>query len=327
METQIITDRINRIKIRLPNNPLKTLNSYVVKGDSRNLLIDTGFHLDESFLDLREGLDSLSVDMARTDIFLTHCHADHTGNAGRIASDTSRVYSSAIDKKLVEFMVNRNDDLVKHFDSNMIRDGFPKEERNLSLKVNPAARNNERTQFSLTGVDDGHIFDLGGLRLRTIYTPGHTPGHMCLSIDEDGALFTGDHVLFDITPNITDWMGMDDALGSYIDSLRKIRKMDVQLALPGHRESGDIKRRIDELLRHHEVRLKEAFDIVASAGKQSPYETAAKMKWAITRNEWREFPPSQKFFAVGEARSHLDHLVKLGKLKMKNEGGVDYFLI
>ena len=74
-----ITHNIKRIKIRLPGSPLKSLNSYLVKGEERNLLIDTGFHLDESFSDLQEGLRGLGIDMSRTDIFLTHCHADHAG--------------------------------------------------------------------------------------------------------------------------------------------------------------------------------------------------------------------------------------------------------
>ena len=40
-----IEDNIYTIPVPLPNNPLRSLNSYVIKGEDRNLLIDTGFRL------------------------------------------------------------------------------------------------------------------------------------------------------------------------------------------------------------------------------------------------------------------------------------------
>jgi glyoxylase-like metal-dependent hydrolase (beta-lactamase superfamily II) len=325
MDTEKITERIERFKIRLPNNPLKTLNCYVIKGDDRNLLIDTGFHLPESFADLKEGIRALRIDMDGTDIFLTHCHADHTGNAGRIASASCEIYASSVDKALIEDAVTDNAGLIRYFDACMIRDGFSEAERALSIDTNPAAQNNERTPFPIVAVPEGHLFDLGGARLRTIFTPGHTPGHMCLYAEEDGILFTGDHVLFDITPNIMDWKDMDDSLGSYLESLSRIRTADIKRALPAHREGGDFKARVDELIRHHAVRLEEALGIVSRAGGQTCYAIASQMKWKISCNNWEAFPPGQKFFAVSEARSHLRHLQIQGAIRVASEGGTEYY--
>jgi glyoxylase-like metal-dependent hydrolase (beta-lactamase superfamily II) len=320
-----ITDRIERINVRLPDNPLKSLNSYIVKGDDRNLLIDTGFHLPESFSDLREGIRALSIDMEHTDIFLTHCHADHTGNAGRIASASSVIYASSIDKALIEMFVEEHDGLVRYFDDCMVRDGFPDAERESSLSANPAAHNNERNPFTIAAIEDGHVFDLGGICLRALCTPGHTPGHMCLYIEKDGILFTGDHVLFDITPNITDWKGVDDSLGDYMGSLMETRDMDVRLALPGHRESGDFVARTDELLGHHEARFGETYGIVKREDGQTCYEIASKMRWRISCNDWNAFPPAQKFFAVGEARSHLQYLRIRGRIRVTEDNGVERY--
>lgn len=61
-------------------------------------------------------------------------------------------------------------------------------------------------------------------------------------------MFTADHILFDITPNITMWPNMENALGSYLNSLKKFREIPVRQSLPGHREAGDYMGRIDELL-------------------------------------------------------------------------------
>jgi glyoxylase-like metal-dependent hydrolase (beta-lactamase superfamily II) len=320
-----VTDRISRVVVTLPNNPLRSLNSYIVHGNDRNLLIDTGFHLDVSFKDLTEGLHALDIDMERTDIFLTHCHADHTGNAGRIASDESVIYASAVDKVLINRFVTDNAGLKKFFYDQMCLAGFPEDKAAPSLGVNPAIKNNEPVAFMMTSVDEDHIFDLGGVRLRAFYTPGHTPGHMCLSVDADGILFTGDHILFDITPNITEWIDMDDALGSYMDSLRRVRGMDVRLALPAHREGGNFKDRIDALLDHHEARLIEALNIVAREPGQTCYEIASQMKWRVRGGGWDSFPLSQLYFAVGETKSHLRHLEVRGEIKIETADGADRF--
>ncbi len=48
--------------------------------------------------------------------------------------------------------------------------------------------------------------------LRAIWTPGHTPGHFCFEVCGTGAMLLGDHVLFDIAPNITDWWDVPDSL-------------------------------------------------------------------------------------------------------------------
>jgi glyoxylase-like metal-dependent hydrolase (beta-lactamase superfamily II) len=322
-----ITDRINRIVIRLPDNPLKTLNSYIVIGNDRNLLIDTGFHVAESFSDLERGIGELSIDMGHTDIFLTHCHSDHAGNAGRIASPDSVIYASEVDKDLIDSIVGDHDGLERYFFRQMMEQGFPTESSEESLEVNPALQNNEPEPFSIAPIGEGHVFDLGGVRLSAVSTPGHTPGHMCLYLEDGGVMFTGDHVLFDITPNITEWSVMDDALGSYLESLRNVRGMDVRLALPGHRESGDFVPRIDALLDHHESRLEEARKIVAAKGGQTCYEIASQMKWRIRHNDWNEFPLSQIYFAVGEAASHLRTLVVRGAVRVEKEDGVNRYYV
>ena len=88
---------IYRMLIPLPENPLKTLNSYLIKLENRNLLIDTGFNRPECHEALIENLKELNVDMEKTDIFLTHLHSDHTGLINKIAHKNSKVYIGKID--------------------------------------------------------------------------------------------------------------------------------------------------------------------------------------------------------------------------------------
>lgn len=72
---------------------------------------------------------------------------------------------------------------------------------------------------------DGDRFSYGGYTFQAILTPGHTPGHMVLWEEAHGILLLGDHVLFDITPNITVWPSYANPLGGYLDSLALVRRL------------------------------------------------------------------------------------------------------
>ena len=173
----------------------------------------------------------------------------------------------------------------------------------------------------LTPLRDGDVLRVGSFALETFLVPGHTPGTCRFYLREQGILFTGDHVLFDITPNITSWPEIDDSLGSYIDQLRRVRDRPVRLALPGHRQTGDFRRRVDELLVHHERRLAEALSIIRANPGLCGYEIAGRMKWKIRAADWDSFPLIQKWFATGECLSHLDYLRKRGIVSRIQEGG------
>ena len=322
-----ITDSISRIIVSLPKNPLRSLNSYVVTGQDRNLLIDTGFNLPESFADLQEGIAELSLDMDRTDIFLTHCHADHTGLAGRIASKNTRIFISRVDLPLAARMIGDTRASRERLRGKLIESGYPADEIELSINLNPALANNSFEMFDTIAVDEGFTIDTGDFCLKAIYTPGHTPGHMCLYNEAEKIMFTGDHVLFDISPNITDWPEMPDSLDSYLESLKAVGQMDVKLALPAHREIGDFSKRIDELLEHHERRLAEVMRIVETKPGQSSYEIASQMTWKIRNNSWGDFPLSQKSFAVSEARAHLRYLENLGRVHKSKVADVERFFV
>jgi len=137
----------------------------------------------------------------------------------------------------------------------------------------------------------------------------------------------GDHVLFDITPNITFWSTMPDALGTYLESLQKIDAYDVQVSLPAHRKTGDFHDRIAYLIGHHQRRLDQVVQIVREQPGMTAYEIAARMRWKIRCNSWEDFPVAQKWFAVGEAISHIDRLMKLGQLRAEQDNGKTvYFL-
>ena len=118
---------------------------------------------------------------------------------------------------------------------------------------------------------------------------------MCLYIPEEKLLFSGDHVLFDITPNICAVAPGDDMLGEYLSSLEKIRKLDIAVTLPAHRGTGnvDVYSRIDALEAHHQKRLEEVLDIVRRSDGINAYTLTGLMRWNIRAKSWRISPPGR----------------------------------
>ena len=122
-------------------------------------------------------------------------------------------------------------------------------------------------------------------------------------------LIAGDHLLEDITPNIQCWSEDSDPLKDYLESLDKVYSLNVDQVLPGHRRLFEnYTQRIDELKHHHELRLREVTDILVQASSLSAFEVASRMKWDIKAYSWDDFPIAQKWFATGEAISHLKYL-------------------
>ena len=317
--TERIAQGLYRIPVPLPGNPLRELNSYLLTGGERKLLIDTGFRQEECRQALFAGLAALGVDPRDVDVVLTHLHSDHSGLAPEVAGDAGWIYASGPDRDYLEHM---GSDQWARIDAFYRSEGFPPEllvqnrTRNPSRALIPAPTTRYRT------LEPGALLEAGSRRLRCILVPGHTPGQMCFWEEREGILFTGDHVLFDISPNITPWAGMEDALGSYLESLRAVRDMPVRLSLPGHRGRGELAPRVDSLLEHHARRLDGLHAILRERPELTAYEAAGFMRWRIRASSWKDFPLAQKWFAVGECIAHLDHLRMLGRVIRFWEGGV-----
>jgi glyoxylase-like metal-dependent hydrolase (beta-lactamase superfamily II) len=306
------------IKIPLPGSPLGWVNSYVIKGPDRNLVIDTGLNRRECLEAMQAGLGEIEVDLKMTDFYITHMHADHIALAPRLVSDASILYINRPDK---EYMDNWTGwEAVTGFAR---LNGFPAEELQAAVSNHPGYKYGFDAVPKTSAVDEGDTFRYDGYCFKAVATPGHTRGHTCLYEPEKKVLVAGDHILFDITPNITCWTQEENPLKSYIASLDKIYGLEVDLVLPGHRRLiGNCRSRITELKGHHQNRLEEALSILKQ-GPKPAYEVASMMTWDIDCDSWEAFPASQKYFATAEAVAHLRYLEDSGQVfREKKAGGI-----
>lgn len=318
------TPTIYRIEVPLPNNPLKYLNSYVIKGRERSLVIDTGFRRPECREALQQGLQELDVDLSRVDLFLTHLHSDHTGLVNDFDAAGSTIYMSQIDYDFLYLL--RNSKISRFTLERYSKEGLPSENIN-NYMSNQAVKYSADYNFNANLVHDGDILHFADLDFQVIEVPGHTKGLCCLYLPQQEILFTSDHILFDITPNITIWSNMKHALRLYLESLDKVRNLPVRLALPGHRE-GDtsIVGRVDMIKEHHHKRLAEALEIIQRMPGLTAYEIASYMTWSMRGKTWEEFPMTQKWFALGECLSHLEYLLDEGKIQCRERDGKNHYI-
>jgi glyoxylase-like metal-dependent hydrolase (beta-lactamase superfamily II) len=320
---EILPD-LYRINVPLPGSPLRATNCYVINGTGRSLIIDTGWNCEDCMKALVSGLEKCHVDSRQADFFITHMHADHSGLVSALANGEAKVYFGRADAEIMKSAAPEH--WERQIDFARVH-GFPAEELERAIGSHPGRRYSPNTSLNLCVAKDGDKVAAGGYRFECIETPGHTDGHICLYERGRKILICGDHILVDITPNITLSSGQRNPLKEYLGSLDKVFDLDVELVLPGHRSIfRNHKIRIQELKQHHRTRLEEVLSILQK-GKQNAFEVASQMTWDIGYRSWDSFPAGQKWFAFGEALAHLRYLEEEEKVGWEAEKrGIVFFL-
>lgn len=308
-------------EIPLPNNPLRAINSYIIVSKDKNLIIDTGFNRKECKDALVEGIKELDLDLNNTYLLVTHLHADHSGLAGELSKAGVKVYAGKIDGKLINEM--SSDEYWQRFEEYKIL--FDLEKDNIYFDDHPGYKYCLKEPIDFVSLVEGDILNIGEYSFKVIDIPGHTPGHIGLYEKNHKLFFGGDHVLESITPNIAFWDFEEDILSVYFENLKKVYAYDIDYLFSSHRKIiRDHKRRIIEILDHHKERLQEVKEILKDK-KMTVRDVAANMHWDLSYDKWEDFPNPQKWFASGEAMSHLEHLYYEGEVDRTEENGVLYY--
>ncbi len=182
------------------------VNTYVVANEKSGnaIIIDPGMYSDNELVVFDDFIKNYKLKVEL--VVLTHGHFDHWFGAYHLQETGAKVLMHKEDVVIME----KSAEIASDYNLNVTR--LPHVDAYL---------------------DDGQVIEVGGVEMRVIHTPGHSPGHVCLVLDSEKIMFTGD-LIFKNTIGRTDIPG-----GDYVklaDSIKnKILPIkDNYTLLPGH---------------------------------------------------------------------------------------------
>jgi glyoxylase-like metal-dependent hydrolase (beta-lactamase superfamily II) len=310
-----------------PNEPRMTVNAYVLEGPDGWILVDTGWDAEESLRLLEDHLATRGADWGVIDLVLvTHLHPDHFGLIWLTRErGHAKLAYHLLESQFMQPRFTRFDEWEQQMFAWDRMNGWPEEEFPRSSSVRAVMERFKAPKPDLELVGD-EVFENGRHRLRAVWTPGHTPGHLCFFEERNGLLFTGDHLLPTISPNVSlQTQAMGSPLADFIDSLMLVRELPVAEMLPGHGStSPNVVGRIDQLLEHHEHRLNEILTAVGQKERDpaaTAYEVASRVHWTKREISLAELSGHHRRLALGETLAHLEVLRGRGLIKRHVVGG------
>ena len=317
-----------KLPITLENASVKHINVYLIKSDNGYLLVDTGWNTDDSFATFKGYLMQNGIEFQDIkQIVVSHIHPDHYGMAGRIKKlSGAEIMMHHIEQDFINPRYIEMNDLLNQTAEQLVTNGAPQKEM---VMLRDASLNVEQYIVPVMPdrlLHDGDTITTGAFKFRVIWTPGHSSGHICLYEPEKKILFSGDHILPRITPNVgVHPQSIENPLGRYIESLKEIRKLDIKLTLPGHDEPfKNLKERIDENIKHHHQRNEEILETIASGGKTA-YQIAKELTWG-KKSGLKDLPPFHARIAVFETMAHLEMMTTASRVDLLPRKGVNYWV-
>jgi glyoxylase-like metal-dependent hydrolase (beta-lactamase superfamily II) len=320
--TEILPNLV-RFTVPFPNDPKRNVNSFLLLGDGEALLLDASWDMPEGLAGLEAALDTVGLAQAavRT-VLITHVHPDHVGLAARLKETGARVGYHPAEAMVMLPRWRRLEEFREHTQLWERLNGAPEGEAMSFAGMDPVAPTLAKVPEPDLPLLGGETIAIGDFRLRPVWTPGHTLGHLCYFEETRKLLFTGDHVLPTITPHVGLYaMSIGNPLPTYLDSLELLNDYHPELVVPAHGEVfADLHARLDELLEHHHERMEELHEIVQDE-PLSAWDVAWRARWTRRRVTLEDIAPRHRRLALAETLAHLDMLRAQHRLSKVFEPG------
>jgi len=319
---------INQISIGFSN----IVSLYLFSINNKLVLIDAGYSLKYWQNAFHKALKELRINLGDIEYcVITHEHPDHTGLVTelkranpnvticihKIAHELAKLRKELSDDTNLEEKVNERADLLISY-------GLKKEEVDLMMqRFGGGGMEFEYIKPDLLLENDDRIID-GELHI--IHSPGHSVGHICVYYPKKSILFSGDHILSNITPHLGTLAipsaeefnkkhNFENILEHYIRSLDRIDELNSKIILPGHEQIiYDPHERITAIKNHHQNRLYDISRIVEN-NPLPPLQIALQ-------HFGEDLDQMNKILAISETLVHLDYLEFHNKVFKKVENGI-----
>lgn len=299
-------DRMKQINVPTPFD-VGSVNCYLIDG-GRLTLIDPGPATDTAYSAIATNLERWGHDIVDIErILITHPHMDHFGLANRLASASgASVYAHTDAQYRLERpdqYFDREQDLFRPF---LLSMGLPEKFVDTVVGLPEPYLDFQEPVTVDRPLGDGDIIATD-VPLRAVHTPGHAPGTVCYVSTSEDMVFTGDHVLAEISPNPLLTIDPNDenkrtrSLPHYIASLHALRETGITTGYGGHGvQISDLPERIEQITEHHKDRKERIADILAEKGPMPAYHLMSEL--------FPNLPATEMFAGMSEIIGHLDLL-------------------
>lgn len=329
----LVSEGVYALSIKTPG-PLKTVNCYLLKDGHDSYLVDTNWPaemsidhlghtpLSDSWSMLLELFEEAGADPRKLQgIIITHAHADHMGHLPELqelSGAPALLHPREVEAHAIRSVRDNvwRETMIGWF----CQHGAPGD---LAAKMVDYSPTFQAIPLGVVRpVSDGEVIKVGSMQWEVVWTPGHSPGHICLLERNEGLLVTGDHVLPHDTPNIHAHPQLpSNPLGSYLDSLRRVLHLPVSQALPSHGPiMNDFHGVVSNLLTHHDVRFADVVETLQS-GPQDSFSIACAIPWVGRRMRLMELAHRERWMAFTETLAHLEALEGRGTIKSVSLNG------
>jgi glyoxylase-like metal-dependent hydrolase (beta-lactamase superfamily II) len=259
--------------------------AYVLELPDGLAVIDPGGPGDEAWQALTGGLASIGYrpDEVRA-VLASHVHIDHYGLADRVR-EVSGAWL-ALHPADTALLMDADGDAGQRqaaWQQQRRRMGMPSPRQRAEPRDKPPPRWQQAYVVRPDVlINHGELVDLPGWRLRAVWTPGHSPGHLCFHEENMGLLFGGDHLLPAAVPRVSvTSQQRSNPLQDFLSSLAAVAELDPAEVLPAHeyRYTG-LRERATELLSQRLARMAEIEDRLCSHPGATCWELAQSLTWS-----------------------------------------------
>jgi glyoxylase-like metal-dependent hydrolase (beta-lactamase superfamily II) len=311
-----------QISVPFPYGAQAMTQVYVLETPRGPVLIDTGCDDEQAWRALKAGMKACGFDAAETHgVLITHGHTDHHGLSGRLREISGAwIAMSSREARFIADLDYMSSGWADHLRRTLIFCGAPEPE---SLAAGRQSRG--RLVSPDRVLEDGQSIDVVGWQVSVIATPGHTPGHLCYSINSTDVVFSGDHVLPSTTPRIgtAEYNGSGDALADMMRSYERLQDLDPEVVLPGHEEAfRDLPGRCIALLARKRRQLERVRDRLGSQGPSTVWTLTSGLEWGQL---WTEIAIERRRLLMLEVLAVVNHLCATGIARRDIVDGVATF--
>ncbi|HZO26966.1 MAG TPA: MBL fold metallo-hydrolase [Chloroflexota bacterium] len=304
-----------QLPLPIHRHSLSGANAFLVRDADGYVLFDCGADVAECSEALARQLECLGVPFeAIHTLILSHGHGDHAGQAKRVARlSGARIVFHQLETSYIGYPNVRDTDRQQFVDW-LRRYGYPEPEIAALMEHAAVGERGNRRDETLDPdqeLSGGEVLAIGQYRFEVLWTPGHTPGSICLFERERRILLCGDHILEIVTPNVSlHPLLAENPLPGYLRSLRALASQEIDLVLPGHGPPiVDLEARTVEIARRHQDRREQTLALLTRT-PQSAYELSTQIWAKPGRRNWASLHPHLRRNAVGMIAGHLELLAE-----------------